>query len=118
VPSRRVLVVDDHRAYHESVGELLLRGGFEVVGAAFDGWQALDECRRLVPDVVLLDVQLPGLDGFEVAERLSQQEPRPVVVLISAREAVTYGDRVGHAPVAGFLQKRVLSGAALGQLLG
>jgi len=117
VPSRRVLVVDDHRPYHESVGELLERGGFEVVGAAFDGWQALDECRRLTPDVVLLDVQLPGLDGFEVAERLAQHEPRPAVVLISARDAVTYGDRVRRAPVAGFLEKRDVSGAALGLLL-
>jgi DNA-binding NarL/FixJ family response regulator len=116
--SQTVLIVDDHDVFRAAARELLEADGFVVVGEAADGPQALVEFERLVPDVVLLDVQIPGLDGFAVAERLADMVPAPAVVLISGREAVTYGGRVGCASVAGFLPKRELSGASLARLLG
>jgi len=69
--------------------------------------------RDLRPDVVLLDVQLPGLDGFGVAEALAQQPPAPVVVLVSTRSRTDYGRQVADSTAHGFIAKAELSGAAL-----
>ena len=112
-----MLIVDDHGTFRHAARALLEAAGFAVVGMAGDGPEALAEVERLMPDVVLLDIQLPGLDGFDVAERLATRVPAPEVVLISSRDAVTYGERVGRASVVGFLSKRELSGASLAGLL-
>jgi DNA-binding NarL/FixJ family response regulator len=109
----RVLIVDDHAAFRESASALLEAEGFDVVGEAADGESAVAEVARLRPDIVLLDIQLPGLDGFNVAERLAEAADAPAVILISSRDAAAYGSRVEEAPVRGFLAKRSLSGAAL-----
>jgi CheY-like chemotaxis protein len=68
---RTVLIVDDHEAFRESATALLEAEGFAVVGEAADGGAAITETERLRPQVVLLDIQLPDIDGFAVAERLS-----------------------------------------------
>jgi CheY-like chemotaxis protein len=68
--------------------------------------------------VVLLDIQLPDLDGFAVAERLASRPDPPMVVLISSREAAAYGPRLDTAAAQGFIPKRELSGSALGALVG
>jgi DNA-binding NarL/FixJ family response regulator len=114
---RTVLIVDDQHTFREAARALLEVAGFTVVGEAADGPQAIIEVERLGPDVGVLDVQLPGLDGFGVAARLASAVPPPAVVLVSSRDAVTYGDRVGRAPVVGFLPKWELSGASLAALL-
>jgi DNA-binding NarL/FixJ family response regulator len=114
---RTVLIVDDHETFRHAARALLEVGGFDVVGEAGDGPAALDAVDRLDPDVVLLDVQLPGLDGFAVAARLATRSRAPAVVLTSSRDAVTYGDRVRNATVAGFLPKWELSGASLAGIL-
>ena len=67
---RSVLIVDDHAPFRSAVRLLLERGGFRVVGEAGDGDAALVAVRRLAPEVVLLDVQLPGEDGFAICERI------------------------------------------------
>jgi CheY-like chemotaxis protein len=72
---------------------------------------AMARCHR--PDLVLLDVQLPDLDGFEVARLLSEEEPPPVVVLTSTREESDYGDRARTSPAVGYLPKDELSAAVL-----
>jgi DNA-binding NarL/FixJ family response regulator len=112
-----VLIVDDHEDFRVSARALLELHGFDVVGDVEDGETGLDAAEQLRPDVVLLDVQLPGMDGFEVAERLAQAEPPPQVVLISSRRRSAYEARLPGAPVAGFLGKHELSGAALAALL-
>jgi DNA-binding NarL/FixJ family response regulator len=114
---RTVLIVDDHETFRDAARGLLEAAGFDVVGVAVDGPDALIEVERLEPDIVLLDIQLPGLDGFAVADHLAARIPAPTVVLTSSRDAVTYGGRVVRAPVAGFLPKRELSGASLAGLL-
>ena len=112
-----VLIVDDHAAFRESASALLGAEGFEVVGEAADGETAIAEVERLRPEIVLVDIQLPGLDGFAVAERLAGTADAPTVILISSRDAGAYGSRVEEAPVRGFLAKRSLSGAALAGLV-
>jgi DNA-binding NarL/FixJ family response regulator len=115
---RTVLIVDDHETFRSAVRALLEAGDFVVIGEAADGQQALIESARLRPDVVLLDIQLPELDGFTVAERLANSSPRPIVVLVSSRDAVTYGDRLIRAQAAGFLPKWEVTGATLAGILG
>jgi DNA-binding NarL/FixJ family response regulator len=112
-----VLIVDDHAGFRVAARTLLEAEGFSVVGEAGDAAQAMSETARLRPDVVLLDIQLPGQDGFVVAERLAHCPHPPVVVLISSRDASTYGQRLAGTPARGFLPKRALSGAALAQLV-
>ena len=67
-----MLIVDDHADFRASARALLEAEGFEVIGEAADGREAIAEVRRLRPDVVLLDIQLPDQDGFAVAERLAR----------------------------------------------
>ncbi len=114
---RTVLIVDDHDAFRESASATLEAEGSAVVGDAADGGGALTAAEPLRPQVVLLDVQLPDLDGFAVAERLSAVVNPPRVVLISSREASAYGPRLYVAHAEGFITKRALSGQALAALL-
>jgi CheY-like chemotaxis protein len=112
-----VLIVDDHAGFRESASALLEAEGFTVVGTASDGATALAAAERLRPDVVLLDVQLPDLDGFALAERLVATREPPKVVLVSSREAAAYGPRLEAASELAFLPKRELTGAALRALV-
>ena len=89
-----VLIVDDHEDFRISARALLELHGFDVVGDVEDGESGLDAAERLRPDVVLLDVQLPGMDGFEVAERLAEADRAPRVVLISSRRRSAYEARL------------------------
>jgi len=115
---RTVLIVDDHEAFRESASALLEAEGFAVVGEAADGSAAIKEAERLRPEVVLLDIQLPDIDGFAVAEHLSRASDPPRVVLISSRDAGSYGPRLKRTPASGFISKRELSGASLMALVG
>jgi DNA-binding NarL/FixJ family response regulator len=115
---RTVLIVDDHRAFRESASALLAAAGYRVVGLACDGAEAMAQTALLSPQIVLLDIQLPDVDGFEVAERLGAVSDPPHVVLISSRDASSYGTRLGAAPACGFIAKRKLSGATLAALVG
>jgi DNA-binding NarL/FixJ family response regulator len=112
-----VVIVDDHPEFRESASALLEAEGFEVIGEAADGDAAIAAVERLRPQIVLLDIQLPDLDGFRVAERLAAAPDPPVVVLISSREAEAYGPRLDAAAAQGFISKRELSGAALAALI-
>ncbi|WP_214404908.1 response regulator transcription factor [Pseudonocardia lacus] len=113
----RVLIVDDHPSFRSIARRLLVDGGFAVVGEAADGAGAISAARELHPDVVLLDVQLPDLDGFAVAAVLAAQPAPPAVVLVSSRSRADYGTRVGDSPAVGFIAKAELSGDAVGRLL-
>lgn len=112
-----LLIVDDHEGFRSFAIELLGAEGFDVMGAAVDGEAALEAVREHHPDVVLLDVQLPGIDGFEVAERIAVTQDPPAVVLTSTRSATDFGTRLAKAPILGFVPKHELSGAALAALL-
>jgi DNA-binding NarL/FixJ family response regulator len=112
-----LLIVDDHANFRSFASLLLGTEGFVVAGEAADGESAVEAVARLRPDAVLLDVQLPGIDGFEVARLLAAGPDAPRVVLTSSRDASDYGSRLAASPVSGFLPKTELSGAALAELL-
>jgi DNA-binding NarL/FixJ family response regulator len=117
--SKSVLIVDDHPSFRASARRMLEAGGYAVVGEAADGAEAIIAAGALEPDLVLLDVQLPDLNGFEVAERLAMLgDGRPQVVLTSSRDLAEYGDDVAASPVRGFIPKSELSGEALAELVG
>jgi DNA-binding NarL/FixJ family response regulator len=112
-----VLIVDDFTGFRRSARALLEDEGFEVVGEACDGPTALAEVERLSPAVVLLDVQLPGEDGFAVADRLARAANPPAVVLVSTRGASAYGPGLARTSARGFIAKADLSGERLAALL-
>jgi two-component system response regulator EvgA len=115
----RVLIVDDHPSFRGTARALLQAEGFEVVGEAENGVSALQQAKELHPDVVLLDVQLPDFDGFEVATRLTSQNGAcPAVVLTSSRDGSDFGPLVSQSGARGFIPKGELSGAALKAVLG
>jgi DNA-binding NarL/FixJ family response regulator len=111
--SRSVLIVDDHAGFRQMARALLQAAGFDVVGEAADGETALTEAARLRPALVLLDIQLPDLDGFEVAARLARYADPPAVVLTSSRAVSSYRQRLAGSPVLGFIAKSELTGQAL-----
>jgi DNA-binding NarL/FixJ family response regulator len=115
--ARTVLIVDDHPSFRATARVLLESEGFEVVAEAADGESALVAARESRPDVVLLDVQLPDLDGFEVARRLTANGSAPAVVLVSSRDASDYGELIAASGAQGFVPKADLSGAAVRALL-
>jgi DNA-binding NarL/FixJ family response regulator len=95
---------------------LLEADGYEVVGEAADGATAVAESRRLAPELVLLDVQLPDLDGFEVAERITEERP-VAVVLTSSRDWSDSGELIARSGARGFVPKDQLSGATIEELV-
>lgn len=112
-----MLIVDDHAAFRASARALLEAEGFEVVGEAADAAGALRVVAALRPEIVLLDIHLPDLDGLAVAEQLATLPHAPAVVLTSSRDAAAYGPRVHTAPARGFIPKSALSGDALAALV-
>lgn len=112
-----VLIVDDNATYRESARALLEADGYSVVGAAASGEEAIVAIERLRPEIVLLDIQLPGLDGFAVAERLTTLHEPPTVVLISSRAPAAYAPKLAKAPAKGYISKHALSGKSLASLL-
>jgi DNA-binding NarL/FixJ family response regulator len=113
-----VLIVDDHADFRASARALLQAEGFDVVGEAADGAGAMEAVAVLRPEIVLLDIQLPDLDGLAVAEQLATVADAPAIVLISSRDAAAYGPRLHQTPARGFIPKSGLSGEALAALVG
>ena len=114
---RTVLIVDDHPSFRSTARMLLEDAGYVVVGEAADGADGLRAARDLSPDVVLLDVNLPDIDGFDVAARLTGDAGAPAVVLVSSRDAGDFGPLVSRRGARGFLSKADLSGEALERLV-
>ncbi len=113
----RVLIVDDNEDFRSWARVVLERAGYVVVGEAADGASAITAVRALSPELVLLDVQLPDSDGFEVARRLGEQRSEVAVVLISTRDASDYGPLIDGSCALGFLTKDALCGESLALLL-
>jgi DNA-binding NarL/FixJ family response regulator len=112
-----VVIVDDHPGFRSSARALLEAAGFDVVGEADDGVSAFAAVDRLHPRIVLLDIQLPGMDGFAVAERLARVGDPPAVLLISTRDVSSYRRRLARSPARGFISKSELSGDAVSALV-
>jgi DNA-binding NarL/FixJ family response regulator len=114
---RTLVIVDDHAGFRVSARELLELDEFEVIGEAGDGAEALAAVARLEPQVVLLDIGLPDMSGFDVAEQITKADLPTTVVLISSRSPDQVSVRVTGCGAAGFIAKDELSGATLDALL-
>ena len=112
-----ILIVDDHPSFRVQARALLEADGYTVVGEAVDGASGLAAARSIRPDLVLLDIGLPDVAGFDVARELAVDGPPPLVVLTSSREASSYGPRLTSSRVLGFIAKDELSGAAIRALV-
>ncbi len=108
-----VLVVDDHEGFRAAARTMLEEMGLEVVGEADSGEAAIENFERAHPDIVLLDIQLPGMDGIDVARKLFGAGYTPIVILTSSRDAEDYGARLRTLPDAVFIGKMDLSTEAL-----
>ena len=114
----RVMLVDDHASFRAAARWLLETEGYEIVAEAESGEIALGQVIAADPELVLLDVGLPGIDGFEVARALRVRLPHAKVVLISSRDLCDLGaDRVSACGAAGFVHKAALSHAALAAIV-
>jgi DNA-binding NarL/FixJ family response regulator len=111
-----VLIVDDHPSFRASARAILEADGFTILGEAEDGSTALTMLRELRPDVVLLDVQLPDMSGFDVCVECGDLDATSVV-LVSSRDATDYGSLIESSGARGFVPKAELSGAAITSLL-
>ena len=113
----KVLIVDDHAGFRASARRMLEADGFEVVAEAASGAEALQAAEAWRPELVLLDVHLPDIQGFDVAERLQVNGSSPAVVLTSSRDASDFGPLVERSGARGFVPKSELSGEALRRVL-
>ena len=110
----RVMLVDDHASFRATARWLLETEGYEVIAEADSGERALDLAIATEPELVLLDVGLPGVDGFQACEAIRARFPRARIVLISSRDLCDLGsDRVLACGASGFVHKADLSHAAL-----
>ena len=112
-----VLIVDDHPSFRAVAQMVLETDGFAVVGTASDGESGVAAALRLAPDVVLLDVELPDIDGFEVAARLREAGSPTAIVLASSRDGTDFGSLVTESGARGFLTKADLTGEAIRALV-
>jgi DNA-binding NarL/FixJ family response regulator len=112
-----ILIIDDHAGFRHQARTLLESDGFVVIGEAGDGASGLAAARTLRPDLVLVDIGLPDIEGFDVARELAADGPQPRVVLTSSRDASAFGPRLTAERVLGFMPKDELSGPALRAML-
>jgi CheY-like chemotaxis protein len=115
----RCLIVDDSPRFLDAARGLLERQGITVVGVASTGAEALQRVQELHPDVTLLDIDLGGESGLELARRLHDQPdlaPGPVI-LISTHAEQDYAELIAASPAVGFLPKAGLSADAIRRLL-
>ena len=114
---RRLLIIDDNTDFRTVARQLLERHGFVVVAEADTGVKGIEQAKAHRPDLVLLDVQLPDVDGFEVAERLSRLDMPVDVILTSSLDGTDFGALVAHSSALGFVPKAELSASAIKALL-
>ena len=113
MPAIRVMLADDHQILREGVRALLSRADdLEVVGEAADGRGAIDLCQRLDPDVVVMDINMPGLGGLEATLEIRKQSPRTKILVLTQYEDGEYVRRFLKSGASGFVLKRA-AGAAL-----
>lgn len=113
----RVILVDDDARFRSMARRILIADGLDIVAEIDKGAEVQEAVARWQPDVVLLDIGLPDVDGLEVARRLQAEAGGPVVILISSRD-LAYGRQVAHGVAAGYVPKDALCLAAVLEVLG
>jgi CheY-like chemotaxis protein len=113
----RIVIVDDDPSFLATVRVLLEAEGFSVVGEALTGLDGVAVATRLDPDIVLVDVNLPDIDGFEVVERLAVRDGAPPVVLTSSRAATDFGNLIEASRARAYITKADITGKTLAGFL-
>ncbi len=102
----RVLIVDDQEPFRSVARTVVdLTDGFEVVGEAESGEEAVEKTRELDPDLVLMDVNLPGINGLEATKQILSDSDRTVILVLSTYEAQEYAPRVAEVGAAAYIPK-------------
>ena len=116
--SETVLIVDDHPSFRASARRMLEAGGYDVVGELDNGDAVVAAVEKLNPEVLLLDVHLPDIDGFEVTRRvLDANGATPQIVLVSSHDLTDLDEAVGASGARGFIAKSELSAEAISLLI-
>ncbi|MGI9623469.1 MAG: response regulator [Acidimicrobiales bacterium] len=112
--NRRVLIVDDQESYRSAARLVVeLASGFEVAGESESGEAAITDVESLRPDVVLMDVKMPGIDGLEATRRITASHPGIKVIVLSTYDASDYEDSAIEAGAVAFISKSEFGPAAL-----
>jgi len=115
----RVLLADDHQLFREGLANILnAQPDFEVVGEAGDGLEVLVKARKLVPDLILMDVGMPGCDGVEATQRVKQELPDVVIVMLTVRDEDEKLFEAIKSGAQGYLLKTIRSRELLSMLRG
>jgi two-component system, NarL family, nitrate/nitrite response regulator NarL len=102
----RVLIADDHRLFAEALEAILATNDqIEVVGHASNGREALDLSAALAPDVILMDISMPVMDGFEATGRIRERDPHACILMLTGSNSRTDVDRARKAGAAGYVTK-------------
>jgi DNA-binding NarL/FixJ family response regulator len=101
----RILIVDDHEALRAGVRSVLEAHGLEVCGEAANGLEALQQATELQPDLVILDITMPVLDGFSAAREISKRLPRTAILLLSMHESASMVNVAKSSGARGYVAK-------------
>lgn len=113
----RVLIVDDQLPFREASRMVVeMTDGFEVAGEAANGEEAVELAADLRPDLVLMDVQMPGIDGLDATRRIMSSDDPPHVLVMSTHESGSYEEPALAAGAIGFLPKSMFSMDALEEI--
>ena len=105
----RVLVAEDHSLFRDGIISLLEAAGFEVVGEVGDGLAAVEAARRLRPDLVLMDIMMPGMDGLAALRLIKKELPEVAVVMLTVSDDDAHLLEAVESGAAGYLQKDLTS---------
>src|SRR5918992_6236826 len=114
----RVIVADDEPLFVEMVRAMLTAEGIEVVGTAQDGKEAVEKTLTLTPDVTLMDISMPGLDGIEATRRIREHVPTACVLVLTGSTALTEVDRARKAGASAFLSKDRIAAELISTIAG
>lgn len=103
----RVLIADDHRLFRQGLRYVCQAGGIEVVGEAEDGWEAVRLARQLCPDVILMDIRMPGLDGVEATRLITANQPGIRIIILTMYRQDQYVFEAIKAGAYGYLLKDI-----------
>lgn len=111
--SKRIVIADDEPITRMDVAEMLMEAGYDVVGKASDGFDAVEMCRKMKPDLVILDVKMPLLDGLMAAKIISEEELAGAIVLLTAYSGKEFIEKAKSVSVLSYLVKPVTKQALL-----